>query len=124
MPGALTIPHPAPRVKDVNGRNGMDAQVLVETVRKTTMTQTTLPSVTATSRAALRRVEAGNMALCAHCDEQVKFAAKLNRLQVIANVYEDGRWVRVEHFHEECYEAAHAPYGEPSPPVAKRQRSA
>lgn len=52
------------------------------------------------------------MTLCAHCDEQVKFAAKVNRQQVIANVYLDGRWDRVEHFHEECYALAGAPYGE------------
>jgi hypothetical protein len=88
------------------------------------MTQTILPSMSATSRAALRRVEAGNMALCTHCDEQVKFAAKINRMQVIANVYVDGRWDRVEHFHDDCYVAAGSPYGEPSPPVLRRQRSA
>ena len=45
--------------------------------------------------------------------EQVKFAAKQNRQQVIANVYVAGRWDRVEHFHEECYGEAHDPYGEP-----------
>jgi hypothetical protein len=88
------------------------------------MANTTLPPITASSRAALRRVEAGNLAVCVACDEQVKFAAKLNRMQVIANVYVDGRWDRVEHFHEECYLAAGAPYGEPSPPVMKRSRSA
>ena len=76
------------------------------------------------SRAALRRIEAGNMALCALCDEQVKFVAKLNKMQVIANVYVDGRWDRVEHYHDECYVAAGAPYGEPSPPVTKTSRTA
>jgi len=86
---------------------------------------TTLQTVRPTSRAALRRVEAGNLAICVHCDEQVKFAAKVNRMQVIANVYVDGRWDRVEHFHEECYELASAPYGEPSAPGAKvRSRTA
>jgi hypothetical protein len=87
------------------------------------MANTTLPPVTASSRSALRRVEPGNLALCAVCDEQVKFAAKITRMQVIANVYVDGRWDRVEHFHEECYEVAGSPYGEPSPPVMKRSRS-
>ena len=83
------------------------------------------PTVKPTSRAALRRVEAGNMALCAHCDEQVKFAAKVNRMQVIANVYVDGRWDRVEHFHDDCYVVAGVPYGEPSAPVNKmKSRSA
>ncbi len=67
------------------------------------MADITLPQVTLGSRAVLRRVEAGSMSLCAHCDEQVKFAAKLNRQQVIANVYVDARWDRVEHFHDECY---------------------
>lgn len=75
------------------------------------MADITLPKVTLGSRAVLRRVEAGSMSLCAHCDEQVKFAAKLNRLQVIANVYVDARWDRVEHFHDECYEQAGEPYG-------------
>ena len=64
------------------------------------------------SRAVVRRVEAENLALCAHCGEQVKFAAKLNRQQVIANVYVEGRWNRVEHFHSECYGLAGEPYGD------------
>ena len=89
------------------------------------MNQTTLPTVSHASRAALRRVEAGNLALCALCEEQVKFAAKVNRMQVIANVYVNGRWDRVEHYHEECYDVAGLPYGEPTPPIAKvRARSA
>ena len=29
----------------------------------------------------------------------------------IANVYENGVWNRVEHYHAECYEAAGEPYG-------------
>ena len=88
------------------------------------MTDTTTLAPVFTSRAALRRVEAGNMAICAHCDEQVKFAAKLNKMQVIANVYVDGRWNRVEHFHDECYVLAGSPYGDPTPPVTKTSRSA
>ena len=75
------------------------------------MADITLPKVTLGSRAVLRRVEAGSMSLCAHCDEQVKFAAKLNRQQVIANVYVDAKWARVEHFHAECYDLAGEPYG-------------
>ena len=67
-----------------------------------------------TSRAALRRVDAGCSAMCARCDEQVKFAARQNRQQVIANVYVDGRWDRVEHFHLECYVEAGEPYGAPA----------
>jgi hypothetical protein len=75
------------------------------------MSDITLSKVTLGSRAVLRRVEAGNLALCSHCGEQVKFAAKQNRQQVIANVYVDAKWDRVEHFHAECYELAEQPFG-------------
>ena len=75
------------------------------------MTDIAPPKPALGSRAVLRRVEAGSLAICSHCDQQVKFAAKLNRLQVIANVYVDGRWNRVEHFHDECYDLAGEPYG-------------
>jgi hypothetical protein len=50
--------------------------------------------------------------VCVHCSQPVKFAAKLHKMQVIANVYVDGRWNRVEHFHDECYEEAASPFGE------------
>jgi hypothetical protein len=70
-------------------------------------------SSTIGSRAVQRRVEAGSTALCTHCRESVKFAARQQRLQVIANVYVDGRWDRVEHYHDECYELVGAPYGSP-----------
>lgn len=63
------------------------------------------------SRAVLRRVEAGNTALCAHCSQPVKFTAKAQRQQVIANVYVKQRWDRVEHYHDECYAEAGSPYG-------------
>lgn len=64
-----------------------------------------------TSRAVLRTVEPGNSAVCAWCGEPVKFKAKLRLLQVIANVYVDGTWNRVEHYHRSCYEGAGRPYG-------------
>lgn len=63
------------------------------------------------SRAVFRPVEAGNSAVCASCSAPVKFTAKLKARQVIANVYVNGKWDRVEHYHEECYEQAGAPYG-------------
>jgi hypothetical protein len=63
------------------------------------------------SRAVTRPVEAGNAAVCASCDAPVKFAARNKAFQVIANVYENGVWTRVEHYHAECYEAAGEPYG-------------
>ena len=64
------------------------------------------------SRAVERPIEAGNSALCAHCGEPVKFVARAHLRQVIANVYVDGTWARVEHFHAECYGGAGQPYGE------------
>ena len=72
----------------------------------------TVTKVAAVSRAVLRRIEPGNLAVCAHCNQSVKFAAKLHKMQVIANVYVDGRWDRVEHFHDECYGDAATPYGD------------
>ncbi len=51
---------------------------------------------------------------CAHCESQVKFRARQRDLQVICNVYEDGRWARVEHFHEHCYLEAGEPHGSPA----------
>ncbi|MCU1461008.1 MAG: hypothetical protein JWO37_1083 [Acidimicrobiales bacterium] len=66
---------------------------------------------TFTSRAVSRVVEAGNSAICAECQTPVKFTAKIKARQVIANVYVDGRWDRVEHYHEECYDQAGQPYG-------------
>ena len=71
-------------------------------------------TVTKTSRAVVRTVEAGNSAMCAHCGAQVKFVARAQLRQVICNVYEDGVWQRVEHFHAECYDEAGAPYGDPA----------
>lgn len=67
------------------------------------------------SRAVLRSIEAGSSAMCALCDEQVKFKAKVKAMQVICNVYDNGRWLRVEHYHASCYEIAGSPYGEPAP---------
>ena len=63
------------------------------------------------SRAVARPIEAGNFATCAGCGTPVKFTAKVRHLQVIANVYIDGRWNRVEHYHDRCYESAGEPYG-------------
>ncbi|MHB8505418.1 MAG: hypothetical protein ACYDEN_06840 [Acidimicrobiales bacterium] len=63
------------------------------------------------SRAVLRPVDPGNDVSCAHCGEPVKFVARHHLRQVIANVYVAGRWNRVEHFHEDCYQAAGAPHG-------------
>lgn len=63
------------------------------------------------SRAVIRTVEAGNSAMCSHCGAQVKFMARAQLKQVIANVYDAGVWKRVEHFHADCYTEANEPYG-------------
>jgi len=63
------------------------------------------------SRAVIRFVDAGNDAVCERCQDQVKFLAKSKARQVIANVYVEGRWNRVEHYHEACYQEAGEPYG-------------
>ena len=51
---------------------------------------------------------------CVRCDLYVKFKAGTKQKRVVANVYEDGKWVRVEHWHPTCYLEAGQPYGEPS----------
>jgi hypothetical protein len=66
---------------------------------------------TFTSRAVTRIIEAGNTATCAICRLPVKFRAKSRLMQVIANVYTDGVWTRVEHYHVDCYENGGQPYG-------------
>jgi hypothetical protein len=63
------------------------------------------------SRAVSRPIEAGNTATCRSCGLPVKFRAKARLMQVIANVYTDGVWDRVEHYHADCYENAGRPYG-------------
>ncbi|HEC10835.1 MAG TPA: hypothetical protein ENI86_14905 [Acidimicrobiales bacterium] len=65
------------------------------------------------SRAVIRSIDAGNSAYCAHCDELIKFRAKVRAQQVICNVYVKGKWDRVEHFHLECYTLADSPFGVP-----------
>ena len=70
------------------------------------------PAPAFTSRAVTRTIEAGSTAECAHCGDRVKFQAKIRAFQVICNVYIDGRWDRVEHYHAECYDQIGKPYGE------------
>lgn len=91
----------------------------------TTTSRTTKSSASSTSRAVLRDVEPGSTVECIHCDERVKFQAKVRHKQVICNVYEDGKWNRVEHFHAPCYELAGEPHGPvDTTPVVKARRSA
>jgi hypothetical protein len=71
-------------------------------------------TIMSTSRAVTRTIEPGNAAVCAHCGTPVKFVARTQGRQVIANVYVDGSWDRVEHFHADCYDKAGKPYGAPA----------
>lgn len=63
------------------------------------------------SRAVSRLVEPGLDASCAGCGDRVKFVAKRRSHQVIANIYVEQVWNRVEHFHHDCYRDAGQPYG-------------
>jgi hypothetical protein len=74
------------------------------------------PSTPQQSRAALRLVEAGSSVNCAFCGERIKYSAKERQVQVIANVYVDGAWDRVEHYHDHCYHSAGNPYGDATVP--------
>ena len=78
------------------------------------------------SRAVLRDVEPGSTVECALCGERVKFQAKVRHRQVICNVYVNGTWDRVEHFHADCYEQAGEPHGpvDTTPVVKSRARAA
>lgn len=70
--------------------------------------------MTTESRAVMRLIEPGSSAFCPVCDQQVKFQARTQGKQVICNVYLDGRWQRVEHYHVACYEETGEPYGPPA----------
>jgi hypothetical protein len=76
------------------------------------------------SRAVLRTIEAGSSAMCTTCDQQVKFKAKVKMQQVICNVYVNGVWDRVEHYHLECYDMSGKPYGTPAADVPRRVTTA
>jgi hypothetical protein len=73
------------------------------------------------SRAVVRPIEPGNSAMCALCGAQVKFVARAQLRQVIANVYIEDNWARVEHYHADCYGEAGEPYG-PAEEKAEKQR--
>ena len=73
------------------------------------------------SRAVIRDVEAGSSVDCAHCGERVKFQAKMRNRQVICNVYRDGSWSHVEHFHAACYDDADRPHGDIVGPLDARR---
>ena len=63
------------------------------------------------SRAVTRLIEAGSMTECELCEDRVKFRARHRDMQVICNIYTKGVWIKVEHFHEDCYIKADEPFG-------------
>ena len=65
------------------------------------------------SRAVTRLVNPGSQVDCMHCDERIKFQAKMRHQEVICNVYEKSKWLRVEHYHSDCYKLAKEPFGKP-----------
>lgn len=79
------------------------------------------------TRAVTRLVLAGERSPCAGCDEPIKFegqSPKLRQHQVIANVYEGGRWNRVEHWHARCYDGRHGEAGDLKLKELARERQA
>ena len=64
-----------------------------------------------TSRPVTGPVEVRSALPCAACGPPVKFTAKTRLWQVIVNVYVDGVWDRVEHYHADCYNEVGQPYG-------------
>lgn len=64
------------------------------------------------SRAVARYIEPGVDDDCAGCGEQIRFNARARKeVRVIANVYVEGLWARVEVYHGACYEHAGRPHG-------------
>ena len=76
------------------------------------------------SRAVVREIQPGTLTTCAGCGESIGFRAAARPREVICNVYLDGAWTRVEHYHPLCYEVAGEPYGPPdtSNPRLRRPR--
>ena len=68
------------------------------------------------SRAVERVIVPDVVERCVQCGEPIRYVAKSLACRVIANVYEDGRWDRVEHFHAHCYFDASQPYGTAAAP--------
>lgn len=44
---------------------------------------------------------------CVVCGDWIVYSARYKPMVVICNVYAEGRWQRVEMFHESCYDGRH-----------------
>ena len=78
------------------------------------------------SRAVTRLIPTGTDTTCMRCGEPIRFRAAQKLQQVICNVYDDEIWVRVEHYHLDCYTAEGQPHGPaaPAPDRSARPSSA
>jgi len=74
-----------------------------------------------TTRAVLRGVEPGNDVRCVRCGKQIKFAARTHPRQVIANVYIDAAWNRVDHFQRSATSTQASPTDRSTASVARSQ---
>jgi hypothetical protein len=72
------------------------------------------------TRAIVREIARGNHTDCRGCGQGIRFRTKLHHQTVICNVYDDGRWDRVEHWHLECYRDAGEPHGHPDATELRR----
>jgi hypothetical protein len=75
---------------------------------------------TLATRAVERPIVPDVDACCAHCCERIRFTRPGTARRVIANIYTDGRWDHVEHFHDLCYVEAGQPHGPAAPGTAER----
>ncbi len=73
-----------------------------------------MDTITHSSRAVARPIPPGSTSVCQHCDEPIKFKAAATSRRIIANVYVNERWDRVEIYHPDCYSMAGEPYGRAS----------
>jgi len=67
-------------------------------------------------------VQPGSWVNCESCGEQIKYQVRAQNMQMICNVYEDGTWSRVEHYHSGCYSESGEPYG-PADEDARTKRA-
>ncbi len=73
------------------------------------------PEIQPGTRAVERRVSPGDDGWCVGCGGRVRFHAVDKPVQVLANVYVEGKWDRLEVFHLGCYEKAGEPWGKADP---------
>lgn len=84
------------------------------------MTERLRETIELGTRAVMLPVEGGsNFQDCNYCEERIKFMSPASQKAsmhlagvIICNVYEGGKWDRIEQFHPDCYGEAGRPFGE------------